>query len=146
MKTKIYIHFATIILIGILGASAEAQSRNRQQLRFDVPFAFNVGNVVLPAGAYDVRIVNPSADRSVLQIRGVDGRMAMMVQTTDIVGWATAKGRLGFRHYGDRYFLAQVWMASESTGLAMPRSRAESLLRRQLGKANKNLDLVEVKG
>src|SRR5438093_8352086 len=118
MKKHVYIYFATLTLIGVLGISTRAQSRNRQQLRVDIPFAFNVGNTSLPAGEYRIHVVNPSSDRSVLQIASLDGRSTMMVQTTDIEGWSTSKPKLTFRRYGDQYFLAQVWMAAESTGLA----------------------------
>jgi len=68
----------------------------------------------------------------------------MMVRTTDISGWPTSKAKLTFRHYGEQYFLAQVWMASDATGFATPSSNAEKALRRQLGKAAKDVDLVAV--
>jgi len=144
MKKQIYFYFATMILVGVLGISTQAQSRNRQQLRADIPFAFSVGNKSLPAGEYRVQVVNPSSDKSVLQITSLDGRTTMMVRTVDIEGSSTSRAKLTFRHYGDQYFLAQVWMAAETTGMATPNSGAEKTLRRQLGKTAKDFDLVAV--
>jgi len=144
MKKHIYFHLIAAILASVLGVTAQAQSRNRQQLRVSVPFAFNVGNKLLPAGEYRLSVVNPSSDRSVLQIANLNGKSTMMVRTTDISGWSTSKAKLTFRHYGEQYFLAQVWMASDATGFATPNSNAEKALRRQLGKAAKDVDLVAV--
>jgi hypothetical protein len=144
MKKHIYFVLASLTLVGILGVGAQAQSRSRQQIRVDVPFAFNVGNTSLPAGEYRVSIVNPASDRSVLRIASLDGHSTMMVRTTDIQGKSQTKAKLTFRHYGDQYFLSQVWMAAESTGLATPSSSAEKTLRRQLGKGSKNYDLVAI--
>jgi pectate lyase len=144
MNKKFYLHIATAILISVLGVSANAQSRNRQELKVSVPFAFNVGNTELPAGDYTVRVVNPTSDSSVLQIASVDGKFTTMVRTIDVEGWAKSTARLTFRHYGSQYFLAQVWMAAESNGFAAPNSSNEKNLRRQLGKTAKNVDLVAV--
>ena len=144
MKNNIYLHFATLILVGVFGVTTHAQSRNRQQLRVNVPFAFNVGNTLLPAGDYNVRIVNPSSDRSVVQISSLDGRLTRMSQTTDTIGRSTTKARLMFRQYGDHFFLAQVWMASESNGLVTRSSNLERTLRQQLGKTGEKLNLVAV--
>src|SRR5262245_56369669 len=116
MKKLISLHFAIVMLIGVLGVSTQAQSRNKQQLNVNVPFAFNAGNESLPAGDYIVSIANPSSDRSVLQITG-SGKTVMM-QTTDVIGSSTENATLTFRRYGDQYFLARVWMAAESNGLA----------------------------
>lgn len=142
---KKYIYIATMVLIALVSLSAQAQSRNQQQLRINVPFAFNVANKTLPAGEYRVSIVNPSSDRSVLRFTSASGE-STMVRTIDVQGWAAAKGKLSFHHYGDSYFLAQVWMAGEATGLATPTSKAEKALRKQLAKTNKNLDTVSVNG
>ena len=144
MKTRIYLNFATGILITVLGVSADAQTRNQQHLRIQVPFAFNVGNTSLPAGAYDVSVVNPTVSRSVLRIASLDGHSNAMIQATDVIGVSTANAKLMFRHYGKEYFLAQVWMAAEATGLATPTSDSEKTISRHLGKASNKYDVVAV--
>lgn len=144
MKKHVHIVLATAVLISVFAICAQAQSRNRQQLRVDVPFAFNVGNKQLPSGEYKVSIVNPSSAHSILQLQSADGKTSALVQTTDIIGWSPARAKLVFRHYNTHYFLAQVWMASEATGLATPNSSAEKSLRRQFGKAASKAALVAV--
>jgi hypothetical protein len=144
MKNNIYLHFATALLIAAVGITASAQARNQQQLHVNVPFDFNVGSKALPAGEYNVSIVNPSASSSVLKIASLDGRFTAMTRTTDIIGWSSTSAKLTFRHYGARYFLAEVWMESESTGLATPRSSSEKTLQRQLGNAATKYDVVAV--
>ena len=143
MKKHIYI--ASLVLVVLVAISAQAQSRSDQQLRFHIPFAFNAGNSVLPAGDYRVKIVNPSSDHSVLRITNSDGK-SVMIRTTDVEGWAATKAKMSFRQYGDRYFLAQVWMAGEATGLVAPTSKTEKALRQQLGISNKNFGTVAING
>ena len=144
MKKHLHIVLATAALISVFTVCAQAQSRNRQQLIVDVPFAFNIGDTQLAAGEYRVNVVNPSSDRSVLQIKSADGKSSALVSTIDITGWSSSRAKLAFRHYSDQYFLAQVWMASEPTGFAAPKSSAEKTLQQQIGKARKNANLVAV--
>ena len=143
MKKQIYI--ASLVLVILVAISAQAQSRSNQQLRFHIPFAFNAGNSVLPAGDYRMAIVNPSSDHSVLRITSSDGKSTTMIRTVDVEGWAAPKAKMSFRHYGDRYFLAQVWMAGESTGLVAPTSKSEKAIRQQL-LSNKNFGTVAING
>jgi len=141
---NIHLHLATAILIVVTGVSAQAQSRNRQQMHFTAPFTFNVGNSQLPAGEYTVQVINPTSDHAVLQFRNVSGQASAMVRTTEIVGWANSKGKLNFRHYGDQYFLAQVWMAGEADGLATQTSNAEKTLRQQVGQKSGLFSMVAI--
>jgi len=141
---NINIYLATAILIVVTGVSAQAQSRNRQQLTVDVPFAFSVGSSELPAGEYTVRVVNPGSDRAVLQFSKLDGQANALVRTTEITGWANKKAKLSFRHYGDQYFLAQVWMAGEAEGLATPSSNLEKNLQKQLGQKSVAFAVVAI--
>jgi hypothetical protein len=144
MKKQTYLFLASVVLVGSLAVSSQAQSRSRQELRVNVPFAFNVGSTSLPAGEYRVSIVNPASDRSVLQIAGVTGHSKTMVLTNDIEGRLKNSALITFRQYGNKYFLAQVWMAADPTGLATTQSRFEKQLQRQLGNGPKNYDTVAV--
>ena len=145
MKKNIYI--ACLVLVALVGITAKAQSsRSRQQLRFRVPFAFKVGNTLLPAGEYRVGIVNPTSDRSVLRFTSSDAKSATMTTTINVEGWASPNAKLSFRQYGNSYILAQVWMAGEATGLGIPTSKAEKPLQKQLVKTNKNFETVSING
>lgn len=144
MKKQLSFQLATLVLIGLFAVCAQAQSRSGQQLKVDVPFAFNVGNAELPAGEYTVKIINPSSDRAVLQIRDAKGQSSALIGTTDVVSWSSKNARLAFRQYGSQYFLAQVWMAGEATGLKTNRSSAERTASKELGMNEKSSSLVAV--
>ncbi len=143
MSKKVYLLIASLVLVGTFSTSAQAQARSRQELKVNVPFAFNVGNTSLPAGEYQVRIVNPASDRSVLQIAKADGTK-IMVLTTDVKGTSNTNAKLAFRRYGNQYFLSQVWMAAEPIGLATRQSKIEKQLQRQLGNGAKDYGMVAV--
>jgi len=89
-----------------------------------VPFAFNIGDKQLPAGAYAVREM---------------GR-ATLVQSRDAVysvmgiyyyaGSSKAdETKLVFHKVGDHYFLAQIWTGARDQGLAVPESKMEKEMR-----------------
>src|SRR5215204_1747137 len=143
MKKCVYIALATAVLIAASSICTQAQSRNRQRLIVEIPFTFNAGNTQLPSGEYNVSIVNPSSDRSVVLIKSSDGKSSALLGTTDIIRLSTSRAKLVFRRYNSRYFLAQVWMASESSGMSAPDSKAEKSLRKQLG-INQKADVVAV--
>ncbi|HEV8371086.1 MAG TPA: hypothetical protein VGQ39_24290 [Pyrinomonadaceae bacterium] len=144
MKNHAYIYIATLIIVGVLSVNTQAQSsRNMQRLRVSIPFAFNAGDTMLPAGKYRVHVVNPSSDRCVLQISGTDGTR-VMIKTMDVQGSPSEEAKLTFKRYGDQYFLTQVWMAAESSGFETPTSKAEKSLRRQLGPLAKNYEVVAI--
>jgi hypothetical protein len=144
MKRYFYLSLATAVLITFSSICTQAQSRNRQRLIVEIPFAFNAGNTQMPAGEYNVSVVNPSSSRSVVLIKSSDGQSSVLLGTTDIIGWATSRAKLVFRRYDTQYFLAQVWMASESTGMSTPTSKGEKSVRKQLGIAKQKADVVAV--
>ena len=145
MKNRAYIYVATLMIVGVLSFNTQAQSsRNMQRLRVSIPFAFNAGDTKLPAGKYRLHVVNPSSDRCILQIAGTDGTSRVMIKTMDIQGQSSEEARLTFKRYGDQYFLTQVWMAAESSGFETPTSKAEKMLRRQLGPLAKNYEVVAI--
>lgn len=125
MKTHLQILLAIIVLAGAFTVSAQAQTAGAQKVVANIPFAFNVGNTNMPAGKYTISVVNPSADRKVLQIRSTNGRASAMIQTNSVVGKASDDSRLVFQRYGDLYFFAQVQIAGESTSLAAVKSSAQ---------------------
>jgi hypothetical protein len=101
-------------------------------MRANVPFDFTVGDKSLPAGIYTVRILNPTSDRKVLQIRSENGRSSAIVQTMGLDGTFTDNAKVVFRRYGNKYFFAQAQMAGDATSLAASRTRTERATQRAL--------------
>jgi len=119
--TKRLIHsFAVIFLTAAYvhaGPSVTAQ----------IPFAFHVGDSILPSGSYttDTSI----AAGGVLLLRSADGKSSVMVLSNGVPSPAgPAQAKLIFHKYGDDYFLFQVWTGSGDTGRELPESRREKEL------------------
>jgi len=93
MRKQIYKLFAMILLLCSMAVATQAQNSSPTLLRAHIPFEFNVGNKMLPAGDYTVARINPGSDRAVLQIRTADGRESAMVQMNSVVGKCKRKQR-----------------------------------------------------
>lgn len=132
MKRHLTLTIAVMIVCGIFAVSTQAQTSSSQTIRAHVPFTFKVGQKSLPAGVYIVRILNPTSDRKVLQIRSEDGRTSAIVQTLGVNSTLASDTKLIFRRYGDWYFFAQAQMAGETTTLAAARTRAERAAQRAM--------------
>jgi hypothetical protein len=130
MKKQAYTMIAMIVLVGSMAVAAQAQASGRSQLIANIPFQFNVGNKILPAGEYAITQVNPASDNAILQLRSKDGRASAMMQMASVIGKTREGAQLTFHRYGNQYFFAQAWV--DSTGLQAPKSRAERMNEREL--------------
>ena len=54
------------------------------------------------------------------------------------------QARLVFHRYGERYFLAEVWSGSDSTGRQLMKSRQERAIERELASIQGSYETVEV--
>ena len=90
----------------------------------NVPFAFNIGDKQLPAGAYAVR----EMDRATLiQSKDSENRVLGIY---NYAGPSKAdETKLVFDKVGDHYFLAQIWTSVRDEGLLVPESKQEKELR-----------------
>ena len=143
MKKQLYVLITMIAVLAVAGlSSANAQTSSAQQLKASIPFAFNVGDKTMPAGDYTVRCTNPSSDMKVLQLRSSDGHESSLVRTSSVIGKIQDNAKLVFYRYGDQYFLAQVWLASDTIGMQTPKSRSEKQMARELAANNREREAV----
>ena len=91
-----------------------------------VPFNFVVPGKTFSSGEYNMTI-RPHE----LRIGDANGRLIAVVLSNDAGGSAGQKGRIVFRCYHDRCFLAEVWAPGSGHGLEFPLSPHEVGLRRQ---------------
>jgi hypothetical protein len=122
MKTTI-LRATTILalVMGLAAVSAQAQTfLNRE--KFTVPFEFNVGKTVLPAGEYTVFVENQT-----IRLRKDDGtaNVIALSQHTVAAKQKDSEVKLTFRRYGDRVYLSQVWLA-DGIGRELKRKRSEN--------------------
>ena len=118
--------YCVVFSLGLLliVPAAHAQSST---VSAHVPFDFIVGEDVYSAGNYRL---NPEgmATSSVL-IRNTDDRKGRLVLTQSCENLRpAAKTVLIFHHYGDQYFLEQVWVAGDTRGREFRKSPIERKL------------------
>lgn len=142
MKTKLKLFVAIIIVCGAFAITGNAQTPVSPTIRARIPFTFNVGGKTMPPGVYTVRILNPSSDRRVLQIRSENGRLNAMTQTLRVKGTLQDNTKLVFHRYGESYFFAEAQLAGEATSFAATKTRAERATERALKQRASNTEVA----
>ncbi len=91
------------------------------RIRADIDFDFYVGSKRLPKGEYNIESVN---DSGLIRVTNVKSGKSVNVLT--IRGKLTnkPKSKLGFRRYGEQYFLRKIWDGQNDI-LELDRSKAE---------------------
>jgi hypothetical protein len=94
------------IVMAFASVSAFGQSVIKHQ-SFVIPFAFSVGNQVLPAGEYSV-----TSEAEIIRIQSKDGKRTITALPIRTGGTKQVdKVKLTFRYYENTYQLSQVWLA-----------------------------------
>jgi len=123
MKTNLL----RIGLVTALAATA-ALAQSLTPLRVDVPFDFTAGSRTLAAGSYMVR-TGPLP--GTVLISHADGKIAGVFPGETVSSTtARATGSLLFRHYGNRYVLAEIRSVGTAPGLVFPARRNRELTAR----------------
>jgi len=111
-----------------LTASLHAQTMN---MLASIPFDFQIGSTVLPAGEYSIR-----HSSGVLFVKETGGAHKSGVFTTvgeDRPVGSKPAGTLLFNRYGDTYFLSKVWNGESKQAVATPKTPREKELARHIG-------------
>jgi hypothetical protein len=127
MKKILSLTIAIMVFGALMATAAQAQSSGPRTMRARIPFAFHVGSKELPAGEYNITVLNPSSDHAVLQIRSLDGRTSAIVNTFDAAAKVIQNSKLAFHRYGQTYFFAEAQAVGESTTLTAMKSNAERI-------------------
>jgi hypothetical protein len=107
----------------LLSSGAQAQEH---RVRATVPFDFAIGNTTYAAGTYDISSALSNDKVALVTGEDMPGRM-LIVQACSSPKPAE-KTVLVFHRTGGEYFLYQIWIAGNSTGRELPRSKAEMRL------------------
>ena len=117
MKKQLFVLLGMVLLVGV---SAYAQTLN---LKADVPFNFIISGATLPAGEYTIQGLG---DGSAIAVRGPNPKANTIVLSQRCTSNNAAKqSKLVFHRYGDRYFLAQLWVAGSDSGRQLAKSPRE---------------------
>jgi hypothetical protein len=127
----------TLSLFVLIAISAQAQAVSNQ-MKANIPFKFTVGQTQMPAGDYTISFVNSASDTMTILIKSADGRAARMVHMLPVEAREIQEsGKLVFNHYGQQYFLSQIWSPAELMGLELAPSRTERALERELAQTER---------
>lgn len=137
MKNQITRILLGVGIIFMLAASASAQAPRR--ITIQIPFNFVAAGKHLHAGHYTVRSVSYENEKSIM-IRSDDGRDVAIVTTNSSGGTAPQSATLDFRQYGDSYFLAAVSIPGTAYVRALPQTKTERKLARELAERAKAWD------
>ena len=119
MKTKVIAFL--VILAGLAVGVSVAQST--EPLSFRTPFAYVVGDTVLPAGEYTVQVVSVTG---LLSFRSADSTVNSFVNSVPVQKRGTEdRFRLVFHRYGGHYYMSEIWTPGYSTGRTMLQSPSE---------------------
>lgn len=123
------------------GMTVTAQAQINQQVRVQVPFAFEQGSTHFAPGQYTISLQS----ENLLLVRGDKSGSYSISSHGENLNPAD-KTKVVFDRYGDRYFLHQIWMAGQTTHIECPKSRQEKSLQKELNLASvgKNTAGVEV--
>jgi len=92
-------------------------------VKANVPFAFNAGARQLPAGTYEIKVVQ-GAGGFIISIQNDDTATAAM-SIARREGPRNTDSKLVFHRVGGQYFLAEIWTSSDAGGMIVPTSKLE---------------------
>ena len=123
MKRIAAIALLAIASLALVGTSF-AQSKG---VRADVPFAFTVGNQLLPAGDYTIQ----TESQGLIAIKNHDKPIAVLTLVDRDGAKAQNPGKLMFHKYGNQYFLSEILCNWADMDVSVRPSRAEKTVRLQ---------------
>ena len=119
MKTRAIALF--VMLVGL--ATGVAPGQSAEPLNFRAPFAFVVGDSVLPAEEYTVRVVSLSGK---LFVHSADGTVSIFINSVPLEKASTEdRFRVVFHRYGTHYYLSEIWTPGYHTGRMVLETPAE---------------------
>lgn len=129
MRKQLAKGFTMLMLVMSVALVTAVVSANGQSpsARASVPFDFIVGDKVLQAGDYSVKPISSSGE--VLRIGNESSTQSAMSLTMQADG-RSKTAQLVFHRYGQRYFLAEVWLGCDG-GLRLMKSSQERAIEKE---------------
>ena len=128
VRKTIYQVLAVSLFVVVL-APVAAFAQLEDPMEADVPFQFQAGQTVFPAGRYWIERVN-TGDPWTLTITSPDGKSRAIVGALPInsVGIVPSESSLDFDRVGNNEILTEIWVAGTDQGyrLLEPRFKTES--------------------
>ncbi|MDT4896607.1 MAG: hypothetical protein QOH25_1684 [Acidobacteriota bacterium] len=133
----------SIIALAFATAVVSSAQARVKKIKADIPFDFVVGDKTLAAGQYLVGQITTNSDAGILIRNSEGGQNAIRLTNTVAASATKRKNVLTFRHYGNTYFLAQVWLAGSAEGREVLKSKAERSVERELARNSSRSNLAQ---
>ena len=132
-----------LILIAMCASAAvSTHAQAAYGVRADVPFDFIVGDKTIRAGRISAHGVSDAVQGALAIRNNAQGELALRAGRRLLGAQRTHECKLVFHKYGDRYFLAQIWLPGFQTW-EVAKSKEERSLERDMQLA-KNFKPSEV--
>ena len=100
-----------ILIAMVAGAAVSTRAQAAYGVRADVPFDFVVGDKTIPAGRIAAHGVSSAVQGSLSITNLAEGQLALRAGRTQLGADRTNQCKLVFHQYGNRYYLAEIWLA-----------------------------------
>jgi hypothetical protein len=138
MKNKIKA-FIGAQALGITTSSTRANAQSEALATANIPFSFQVGKTLLPAGNYTFTRHLPS----VIKLQDSHGaRNIFAMVCLDTKARPVQDGSIVFARYGNHYFLRQLDAPGSRSSFQCLQTRQETSIAHQAGSNNANLVAV----
>ena len=141
MRKQVCIGVLAMSFLVSMLAVAPASAKSVGDVRAQVPFDFNVGDSLMPAGNYTIDAI--TGDGSALRISSGKRNAITLTNSKEANPGSESRSRLVFHKYADQYFLAAVWGADQ-TGRELRESKSERSLRREMRVAQSGGAAMEI--
>jgi len=118
---------ATLLILTLLAVPGFVSAQSRQVIKAQVPFDFIVNGKILPAG--ECAIAAQGNGITYLVVSSGKHHVIVLPNATE-PSTVSAKPKLVFHRYGDRYFLSSISRQGDR-GYGLPAGKAEQELRAQ---------------
>jgi len=133
-------------LFGFLLLMPLAHGQTSQSIQGYVPFSFQVGDTVLPAGQYVIGAIWSGSAALRIQNSEPKGKTIMFLANS-VQASSAQNAKMVFHRYGSTYFLSQIWSGSgQNTGSGLRPSKAERAIAHEMAAAGRphNMELASV--
>ena len=119
---KKYLLTIALALTLLRTAAASAQTIH---MRVMVPFNFIAAGATLPAGEYDIQSFGTEGKLLSIHNQNLSAGILVFSNPCESLN-ASSATKVVFHRYGDRYFLAELWVQGHSTGNQVPPASHEN--------------------
>ena len=131
-------HFLLLIAIALYATAvaATASGQTVKTIRSNVKFDFHIGDLVFPAGEYQIESVSGQSDNILIIRSQSDAKKNQIVIANHSNAAKKQTPRLVFRKYGEDYFLTEIILDTQQWGYSLHPSRRQRQSEKDLARVS----------